>query len=68
MLGRQVALNSSSGHISFSVTKNIDPICQYNKHPSLQQPVAITVDPDTARVSKLNKYVVKTYKIKGTNY
>lgn len=51
VLGRQVVLNSSSGHISFYVTKNIDPLCHYNKHPSLQQPVAITMDLDTARVS-----------------
>jgi len=53
MLGRPVTFNSNTGHIEFSVIKNIDPICQYNKRPSMQQPAAIAVDPHNARVSKL---------------
>lgn len=53
MLGRPVSF-SKSRHINFSIIKNINPISQYNKRPLLQQPSAIAVDPDTARVSKFN--------------
>lgn len=56
MLGRPVAFNTCNGHLEFFVTKNIDPICQYNKGPSMQQPAAITIDRNTAKVSKLKEY------------
>lgn len=50
VLGRPVACNGSTGHIDFSIIKNIDPICQYSKGPSMQQPVAIAVDHHSTRV------------------
>lgn len=61
MLGRPVAFNTSNGHLEFFVTKNIDPISQYNKGPSMQQPAAITIDRNTAKVSKLKEcfYITK---------
>lgn len=63
MLGRPVAFNTCNGHLEFFVTKNIDPICQYNKGPSVQQPAAITIDRNTAKVNKLKKYffITKDY-------
>lgn len=54
VLGRSVACNSSTGCIEFSVTKSIDPTCQYDRGPSMQQPVAIAVDHHSARVSNKN--------------
>lgn len=50
VLGRPVACNDNNGHIYFSIIKNIDPTCQYNRGPSMQQPVAIAVDHHNARV------------------
>lgn len=50
VLGRPVTCNRNTGHIDFSIIKTIDPICQYSKGPSMQQPVAIAVDHDSARV------------------
>jgi len=50
VLGRPVACNGNTGHIDFSIIKNIDPICQYSKGPSMQQPVAIAVDHHSTRV------------------
>lgn len=53
VLGRPVPFNGSNGHnIEFSVTKNIDPTCQYNIGPSMKQPAAIVVNQNTARVRK----------------
>lgn len=57
MLSRPVPFNGINGHIEFSVTKSIDPACQYNRRPSMQQPAAIAVDQNTSRVSKLKKYL-----------
>lgn len=53
MLGRPVTFNGSIGQIDIFVTKNIDPICQYNKKPSMQQPAAIAIDPHNTKVSKI---------------
>jgi len=50
VLGRPVACNGNTGHIDFSIVKSIDPICQYSRGPSMQQPVAIAVDHNSARV------------------
>lgn len=63
VLGRPVAFNTCNGHLEFFVTKNIDPICQYNKGPSMQQPAAITISQNTAKVSKLKEYfcIIKDY-------
>ncbi|XP_025207500.1 uncharacterized protein LOC112603224 isoform X2 [Melanaphis sacchari] len=54
VLGRPVAYNGNTGHIDFSVTKNIDPTCQYSKGPSMQQPVAIAIDHHSTRVYVLD--------------
>lgn len=56
VLGRPVAFNCCTGHLELIVTKNIDPLCQYIKGPSMQQPAAITIDRNTARVNKQKKY------------
>lgn len=52
MLGRPIAFSNSSEHIEFSVTKNINPICQYNNEPTMLQPASITLDSDNSKVSK----------------
>ncbi|CAI6353464.1 unnamed protein product [Macrosiphum euphorbiae] len=54
VLGRPVACNGNTGHIDFSIIKSIDPICQYSRGPSMQQPVAIAVDHNSARVYVLD--------------
>lgn len=51
VLGRPVTFNCNTGHVDFSITKNNDPICRYNKGPSMQQPAAIAIDPLTSKVS-----------------
>lgn len=58
MLGRPVTFNGSIGHINFSVTKNINPICQYNNEFSMQQPTAIVINSHTSRVSKSNIFLM----------
>lgn len=51
MLGRPISFNSSAtGHFEFSVTKNIDPVCRYEKGPSMQQPAAVAVDSNNSQV------------------
>lgn len=62
MLGRPVTFNDSTGHIDFSVTKNINPICQYKNEFPMQQPTAIVVNPHTSRVSNSNIILMKMFK------
>lgn len=59
VLGRPVACNCKTGRIEFTIVKSIDPICQYSKGPSMQQPVAIAVDHHSARV-RCQKIIYKT--------
>jgi len=59
VLGRPVACNRNTSHIEFSIIKSIDPICQYSKGPSMQQPVSIAVDHHSSRV-KCQKIINKT--------
>lgn len=63
MLGRPIAFSKISEHIEFSVTKNINPICQYNNKPAMLQPTSITLNSDNSRVSKKFLFIFHICKI-----